>query len=334
MTGAADGNDAVLAADERVALIAAHERRVEALRDSAQYRVGELVIASARSPRRLVRLPVDLWRLRKELLAKNLVAPLEPATTAPGHAGRRGHDPRRVRVSKRSPRNGTNGPFRGRLTAESLAVDERCTAVRRTVWRMARGRCATPPWPPSQAGIPTVFWSKEDPAPLRRVRRRGASVSTGSSPRTLTCIERYVTLAGHDRVGALPFAVQPRIHNPIGAPSPQHASPGPPSSDGGRPAATGCCGSRHLRRPECCDVLDPVARRRRDAARLPPLRVLPRHRLGDDVADHVLASRLRAARLPHTGRVDSVARDRRAVRRHRDHGGDAGRRTSRRREAG
>ena len=83
MTGAADGNDAVLAADERVALIAAHERRVEALRDSAQYRVGELVIASARSPRRLVRLPVDLWRLRKELLAKNLVAPLAPTSTGP-----------------------------------------------------------------------------------------------------------------------------------------------------------------------------------------------------------------------------------------------------------
>ena len=76
MTGAADGSDPTLAADERAALIAAHERRVDALRNSAQYRVGELVIASARSPRRLVRLPLDLWRLRKELLATHRVAPL------------------------------------------------------------------------------------------------------------------------------------------------------------------------------------------------------------------------------------------------------------------
>jgi hypothetical protein len=71
MTGAADGTGEPLTADERGALIAAYERRVEAVRNSAQYRVGELVIAGFRTPRRLVRLPVDLWRLRKELLGKH-----------------------------------------------------------------------------------------------------------------------------------------------------------------------------------------------------------------------------------------------------------------------
>ena len=37
MTGAADGGDAPFAADERAALIAAHERRVDALRSSYDY---------------------------------------------------------------------------------------------------------------------------------------------------------------------------------------------------------------------------------------------------------------------------------------------------------
>ena len=41
--------------------------------------VGELVIAAARSPRRLVRLPLDAWRLRKELLTRHgVVAPPAP----------------------------------------------------------------------------------------------------------------------------------------------------------------------------------------------------------------------------------------------------------------
>ncbi len=102
MTGADDAGGP-LSADERAALIAAHERRVEALRNSAQYRVGELVIAGARSPRRLVRLPVDLWRLRKELLAR---LPRHPARHTIGAAGprrRRRDDPRRAHAAGARP---------------------------------------------------------------------------------------------------------------------------------------------------------------------------------------------------------------------------------------
>ena len=50
-----------LAGDERSALIAAHERRVEAVRDSAQFRVGALVIAAARSPRASGPIDERLW---------------------------------------------------------------------------------------------------------------------------------------------------------------------------------------------------------------------------------------------------------------------------------
>ncbi|MBK8267596.1 MAG: glycosyltransferase [Planctomycetes bacterium] len=63
--------------------------------------------------------------------------------------------------------------------------------------------------------IPTVFWNKEDPANYEHFI--GSAVWFD---RILTtdsdCIERYSKAAGHNRVGVLPFAAQPRIHNPIG----------------------------------------------------------------------------------------------------------------------
>lgn len=63
--------------------------------------------------------------------------------------------------------------------------------------------------------IPTVFWNKEDPANYEHFI--GSAVwfdhilTTDSD-----CIDRYAKAAGHRRVDVLPFAAQPRIHNPIG----------------------------------------------------------------------------------------------------------------------
>lgn len=64
------------------------------------------------------------------------------------------------------------------------------------------------------AGIPTVFWNKEDPLHF------GAFLDTASLfDHVLTtdaeCIPRYRRLLGHDRVGVMPFAVQPSIHHPV-----------------------------------------------------------------------------------------------------------------------
>ena len=64
------------------------------------------------------------------------------------------------------------------------------------------------------AGIPTVFWNKEDPlhfdAFLETARLFDHVFTTDASS-----IPRYRRLLGHDRVGLLPFALQPRMHNPI-----------------------------------------------------------------------------------------------------------------------
>ena len=63
-------------------------------------------------------------------------------------------------------------------------------------------------------GIPTVFWSKEDPvyySTFLRAARHFDHVCTTD----VDCIARYKKDLGHDRVHLLPFSVQPRTHNPV-----------------------------------------------------------------------------------------------------------------------
>ena len=64
------------------------------------------------------------------------------------------------------------------------------------------------------AGVPTVFWNKEDPAHFEdfldtaRLFDRVYTTDVGRVP-------AYVEALGHDRVGVLAFAAQPTIHNPV-----------------------------------------------------------------------------------------------------------------------
>ncbi len=62
--------------------------------------------------------------------------------------------------------------------------------------------------------IPTVFWNKEDPPNYDRFVATAAlfdHVFTVDADR----IQDYRRDLGHDRIGLLPFAAQPRIHNPV-----------------------------------------------------------------------------------------------------------------------
>ena len=62
--------------------------------------------------------------------------------------------------------------------------------------------------------IPTVFWNKEDPSHFDRFGHRAPLfdyVFTSDSD----MIPNYRAAVKHDRVFALPFAAQPKIHNPI-----------------------------------------------------------------------------------------------------------------------
>ena len=62
-------------------------------------------------------------------------------------------------------------------------------------------------------GVPTVFWSKEDPPHFDNflgAAREFDFVFTSDSD----CIPKYRETLGHDRIYVLPFAAQPRVHNP------------------------------------------------------------------------------------------------------------------------
>lgn len=62
--------------------------------------------------------------------------------------------------------------------------------------------------------IPTVFWNKEDPPNYDRFIETAKlfdRVFTVDADK----IPDYIRDLGHDRVGLLPFAAQPRLHNPI-----------------------------------------------------------------------------------------------------------------------
>ena len=64
------------------------------------------------------------------------------------------------------------------------------------------------------AGIPTVFWSKEDPPHFDNflgAAKEFDHVFTSDSD----CIPKYRETLGHDRIYVLPFAAQPRVHNPL-----------------------------------------------------------------------------------------------------------------------
>ena len=65
-----------------------------------------------------------------------------------------------------------------------------------------------------QRGIPTVFYNKEDP-PNFEVFVDAAAEFDYVFTSDGNCTRDYCARIGHERVFALPFAAQPRIHNPV-----------------------------------------------------------------------------------------------------------------------
>jgi spore maturation protein CgeB len=63
-------------------------------------------------------------------------------------------------------------------------------------------------------GIPTVFWNKEDP-PNYDLYINTAKLFDFVFTVAEECVHRYAADLAHDRIYVLPFAAQPKIHNPI-----------------------------------------------------------------------------------------------------------------------
>lgn len=61
--------------------------------------------------------------------------------------------------------------------------------------------------------IPTVFWNKEDP-PHFDDFLKSARLFDVVFTSDINCVPKYIEALGHDRIHVLPFAAQPRMHNP------------------------------------------------------------------------------------------------------------------------
>jgi glycosyltransferase involved in cell wall biosynthesis/spore maturation protein CgeB/SAM-dependent methyltransferase len=63
-------------------------------------------------------------------------------------------------------------------------------------------------------GIPSIFWNKEDPVHFSTFIAVAALVDHVFTT-DVDCLPKYKAALGHDRVALLPFAAQPKTHNPI-----------------------------------------------------------------------------------------------------------------------
>ncbi|QYF91286.1 glycosyltransferase [Arthrobacter sp. PAMC25284] len=93
---------------------------------------------------------------------------------------------------------GNNGLWRGKITGP---------AGPSAVFRDLIQACRT-------AGLPTVFWNKEDP-PHYDDFLPAAKLCDHVFTTDENMLPRYRTDLGHNRVSVLPFAAQPKIHNPV-----------------------------------------------------------------------------------------------------------------------
>jgi hypothetical protein len=97
-----------------------------------------------------------------------------------------------------SARGGNDGRWQSHLTGPGAPSEELRSLV---AWCRARG-------------VPTVFWSTEDPSGYEAFLATAAlfdHVLTVDAER----VPDYERDLGHQRVAVLPFAAQPRIHNPV-----------------------------------------------------------------------------------------------------------------------
>ncbi|MNW26740.1 Spore protein YkvP [compost metagenome] len=65
-----------------------------------------------------------------------------------------------------------------------------------------------------EQSIPTIFWNKEDPPHFADFLRTAALFDVVLTT-DASCVDSYKEQLKHDNVGVLPFAAQPKIHNPI-----------------------------------------------------------------------------------------------------------------------
>ena len=210
--------------------------RLQAATESVSFRVGETLVSVARSPSAIWRLPVRLWRIyrsgrpkrswrriRSRILFPPLKIPMPNTAGLPVVAAildtfseycfRYEAD-----LVLLTPSNWSEEVERSKpalLFVESAWVGNEGAWHRLIAdnWRLAQNPLQDLLSYCRSHRIPTVFWNKEDPPSFDTFidAARGFDVVLTTDA---DCIPKYKTVCGHDRVYAMPFAAQPKLHNP------------------------------------------------------------------------------------------------------------------------
>lgn len=166
-------------------------------------------IASGAADEVLADGPVDPQRLRVAAILDEIseacFAPecdLEALTPGDWRGQLEAHEPHLLLVE--SAWNGSGGGWAGAIASQPSGPPRQPVALGELVSAFR------------ERGIPTVFWNKEDPVHHERFVDAAALFDHVLST-DADSVERYAALEGERTAGVLPFAAQPRLHNPIAA---------------------------------------------------------------------------------------------------------------------
>lgn len=211
-------------------------RKLQAATESVSFHVGKALVAVGRSPSTLWRLPARLWRIYRSVRPKRSRRKLRGQVSFP---------PLQI------PTPDTSGlpvvaaildtfseycfRFEADLVlltpddwAEQMDRAEPALLLVESAWignNRAWHRLIADNWKLSDNPlqdllsycrshrIPSVFWNKEDPPSYETFidAAKGFDVILTTDA---DCIPKYKTACGHDRVYPMPFAAQPKLHNP------------------------------------------------------------------------------------------------------------------------
>lgn len=226
---------------------AAVQRALTAMRKSLTYEAGLHVRAASGSFKDALKLPVRLWRMRKQAVANSgLTADnisdssvvMLPAATEMSHArlitsGLAQKPAQQIRMAciMDDFTYGSYAPecelfqltpqhWRNELEAfqpEVLFI-ESAWRGKDELWGSKVGHCSQElqgivAWC-RENQIPTLFWNKEDPVHFETFLTT-AQLFDFVFTTDMDCIHRYKAALGHEHVYFLPFACQPAVHNPI-----------------------------------------------------------------------------------------------------------------------
>lgn len=223
--------------------VAALEQRVQDVLESTSYKAGQVLVRSAQEPRSLWKVPLGLWRLYRSAEARkrsrHVTLPSSSIAPAVSVPALRPPPPRSDGAPTVAAILDTFTEFCLRYEADLVLLSpkhwkqqldraqpafllvESAWAGNDGAWRYVLTNYKKRDVNPLRdlvrhcraQRIPTVFWNKEDPPNFDvfiDVAKDFDFIFTTDED----CIPKYRRMCRHDRIYLMPFASQPRLHNP------------------------------------------------------------------------------------------------------------------------